>query len=126
MNEYVLHDDHALGYLQRELEMLLGGVGELAESAIGVRKSAGAGGGKASSDKKNQRLFEFLEEFEKLGELLGKFTEQRLLDQAFENCVEKSPALWRQGKGQQEEYETILRSNPEFKERYFRVLGETT
>lgn len=122
---YISGDDFTAGYLSRELEQLLGGVQELAESALSTRNKAGEAGSKASQFKRMQRLEAFFGEVTRLADLVGRMSEQVILDQAFMNAIELEPDLWKQGKGQQAEYETVLRSDDHFKSRYFAIMDRT-
>ncbi len=124
-NYYVLQDDYSAGYLMREIEVILGGAETVAEVAINARKSAGDAGRKASQSAKRNRLFMFLAEIEKLGDLVGRVSEKAILDQAFQNAIEQDQSLWRQGRGQQAEYETLLRSEPEYRVKYYQVFDQT-
>lgn len=125
-NYYVTQDDYSAGYLMREIEMILGGAESIAEKTLTARRSAGAAGGLASQSAKNSRLAMFMNEVENLGDLVGRISEQSIVDQAFQNAIERDPALWRQGRGQQAEYETVLRSDQEYCIRYFRIFHQTT
>ena len=125
LNYYILQDDYSAGYIMREIEMALGGIEAIAEKTLAARKSAGEAGRRASQTAKRTRLSCFMDEIEKLGDLVGRMAEQVILDQAFKNSVEQDAALWRQGRGQQAEYETALRSEPEYRTRYYRVFGRT-
>jgi len=126
LNYYILQDDYSAGYLMREIEVILGGAETVAEQALSARKSAGQGGSQASQSAKKKRLLMFMAEIENLGDLVGRIAEQAILDQAFQTAVAQDQMLWRQGSGQQAEYETVLRSEPEFHDRYYTVFGQTT
>lgn len=123
-NYFVVEDDHSAGYLQREIEMILGGAESLAEQVLNTRKKAGEAGRQASKSAKLRRLAMFLDEIEKLSELVGRISEGAIVDQAFQNAIENDQSLWRQGRGQQAEYETALRSEPEYQQRYFKVFNQ--
>tara|TARA_R110002072_G_scaffold1084_14_gene8987 strand:- start:4415 stop:5197 length:783 start_codon:yes stop_codon:yes gene_type:complete len=125
MNYYILQDDYSAGYLMREIEVILGGAETLAEQALSTRKSAGQAGRLASQSAKRKRLLMFMAAIENLGDLVGRMAEQAIVDQAFQNAIEQDQVLWRQGSGQQAEYETVLRSDPEYRARYQSVFSQT-
>jgi hypothetical protein len=52
-------------------------------------------------------------------------SERAILDQAFCNAIAVDQTLWKQGKGQQEQYEIELRSDAEFRKRYSRIFLRT-
>jgi hypothetical protein len=124
-NYYILKDDYSAGYLMRGIEMILGGAETVAEKVLAARKNAGDAGSKASQTAKNERLSRFMTEIEKLSDLVGRMAEKAILDQAFQNAITVDKSLWRQGRGQQAEYETVLRSEPEFRTRYYQVFNQT-
>ena len=124
-NYYISLDDYSVGYLVRRILDVLGGAEDLAVSALEARKSAGRAGGDSSSSKKTIRLTAFLQEIEALSDLVGRIGEKAILNQAFSNAIAADPVLWRQGRGQQEEYETILRSENGFMARYHAVFQKT-
>lgn len=124
-NYFVQHDNYSAGYFVRELEMMHGGAEQMAADAIKLRESAGRGGSRASRAAKGKRLNQFMFEIEALGDLFPRISEKAILDQAFINAIEAEPNVWKQGRGQQEQYETELRSDAEFRDRYFRIFNKT-
>jgi hypothetical protein len=125
VNYFVLEDDYSAGYLMREIEVILGGAVTVAEQVLSARKSAGQAGSQASQSAKRKRLLMFMAEIEKLDDLVGRMAEEVILGQAFQNAIEQDKVLWRQGRGQQAEYETVLRSEPEYRVRYYNVFDRT-
>lgn len=122
-NYFITEDDFSAGYLLRELEFIMGGAEEIATSAAKLRAKAGAAGGEASRSAKNRRLKAFMEEIENLGDLFPRISERGIVDQAFQNAIIRDGKLWRQGKRQQAEYETELRSDFDLRTRYFALFG---
>lgn len=121
-NYFIEQDDFSAGYLLRELEFLMGGAEEIATGVLGMRSKAGEAGSRASRNARMKRLELFMEEIERLGDLFPRIEESAILNQAFTNAVERDAVLWKQGKGQQADYEIALRSESGFKQRYFAIF----
>jgi hypothetical protein len=65
-------------------------------------------------------------ELEALGVYYPTIKEQTLVDEAFNNVVERDPKLWRQGRGQKEAYlSEHIRSVEPYKSRYYTIFGQT-
>ena len=89
-------------------------------------KNLGKLGGQKSSIAKNNRLNSFMDEIEKLGDLFHRVPEASIIDIAFNNAVKSNPNLWKQGKGQKDEYlEQHIRSEEPYKSRYYAIFGKT-
>ncbi|MGB0508130.1 MAG: hypothetical protein ACPGGK_18240 [Pikeienuella sp.] len=124
-NFFISHNDYAAGYYYRELQMVHGGAEQLASDAVELRTRAGEGGKRASQTAKQDRLDKFLAEIVALADLYPRISEQMIVDQAFKNAVKAEANLWKQGKGQQANYETELRSDPKYSDRYFMCFPTT-
>ncbi|MDJ0825301.1 MAG: hypothetical protein QNJ16_07350 [Rhodobacter sp.] len=122
---FIEYDDFSAGYLLRELQFLMGGAEEIASQTIETRSKAGKAGSHASRKARGRRIEAFMQAIEALSDLSPRMNERAILDQAFKNAVASDPALWRQGKGRKEEYETELRLNHDYRTRYFSVFGKT-
>lgn len=76
--------------------------------------------GKASNSKRAARVAAFWSEIEALAPPYPQISEDRLVDQAFENAVAKDLDLWRPGRGQKEAYlSEDIRSVEPYKARYY-------
>ncbi len=82
--------------------------------------------GEKSAASREKRIEAFMSEIEILGDIFPRVSEAVVVNQAFQNAVEKNRKLWRQGAGQMEEYlSQDLRSKEPFKARYFAIFGKT-
>lgn len=91
-----------------------------------VKRKRAEASGKLSNRKRAARVASFMAEIEALAHLYPMMSEQRIVDQAFENAVAKAPDLWRQGKGQKDAYlSDDIRSKEPFKSRYYAIFGKT-
>jgi hypothetical protein len=96
---------------------------EAAASQEGKRARAVASGRKSSAQR-TKRLDALMTELEALGVYYPKIKEQTLVDEAFNNAVERDPKLWRQGRGQKEAYlSEHIRSVEPYKSRYYAIFG---
>lgn len=126
---YITEDDFAAGYLWRDLETLVHGVETAAINSAEMRKRAGLAGSEKSAQARASRRSALIAEMEAVTlrnpdfAKLGADTVARL---AVESCVEKEPALWRQGKGQVSEYLGEIRrgeAGDEMKLRFETIFG---
>ena len=121
VGEFVANNSFDAGYASRELELLHGGVEDIAIRTMQTRKRAGVGGGKASSKKRLENLEIVIEEIEKLAGIVGQISEDRIVEQAFEIAKGRKPHFPKSRKTI-EEYGTALRSQEPFKSRYEAVF----
>jgi hypothetical protein len=89
------------------------------------RARTNASGAKSASSRE-KRIEAFMSEIEKLGDIFPRANEAAVVDQAFQNAVQKNRKLWRQGAGQKEEYLSHdLSSTDPYKTRYYAIFGKT-
>jgi hypothetical protein len=126
---YITGDDFAAGYLWRDLETLVHGVEAAAINSLEMRKKAGLAGSEKSAQAREARRSALMDEMECLTQRnpdFAKLRPEQVAELALDSCVEKAPALWRQGRGQVAEYLGELRrgeAGPELKARFEQVFG---
>ncbi len=126
-NHYVTEDDFLVGYLWREMTMLIEQE-PLAIKYSETRKSAGQGGGEASSTKKQMRLESLLSNLEELiaeNPALNEISDIAVAELAVKRAKALSPDLWSQGQGQLENYLTEIASKQPYKKRYDAIFHKT-
>jgi hypothetical protein len=113
--------DYDAGYASRELEMIFSGAEELAIQSVETRKAAGKGGADASRKRRFTNLESLMQEIERLAGAVDLFSEDRILDQAYEAVREREPNFPK-SKKTLDDYGTALRSEEPFKLRYEAVF----
>ena len=125
---YITNDDFSAGYLWRDLEVLVCGVEAAAQSLSDMRKKASDAGGKRSAKARELRRADLMDELERVAErnpeisALGPELVSRV---ALKNCISRNLSIWRQGKGQIEEYLGELRrgeAGPEMQSRFLALF----
>lgn len=85
-----------------------------------AQKHRTAASGKKSSDKRHRRIEAVLSAMEELcaeNPSIGRFGIKALTDLAIQDCVKADPSLWKQGKGQRDEYIDEMRSDLRYQSR---------
>lgn len=118
---FVTYDDFAAGYYTKEIEAIAGGTERAAIGSTELRKNAGKGGAKASRERKLANLELLMQEIEKLTGAYSLFSEDRIVEQAFETAREREPNFPK-SKKTLDDYGTALRSEEPFKSRYEAVF----
>ncbi|MCC1494065.1 hypothetical protein [Cognatishimia sp. F0-27] len=122
--EYCTEDKYTVGYSVRQLEAIYHGAEDLAQAAAENRRLAGLAGGANSKNKRMSRLEALMVEIERLEEIVPLISEERVLEQAWENLekaredVPKTPKT-------RFDYEVELRSDRRFSGRYRAVFKKT-
>ncbi|MCC5983935.1 MAG: hypothetical protein JJU42_06180 [Rhodobacteraceae bacterium] len=104
---HVLHNHFAAGYFWRDLEVLALGVEGEATKAIEMRQKAGGAGGKTSRNSREKRRSDLLDKIEALAAqnpAIVQFSEEAVAKVVLADCVRDNPNLWKQGKGQVNNY----------------------
>lgn len=86
-----------------------------------AQKHRTAASGKKSSDKRHRRIEAVLGAMEELcakNPSIGRFGIKALTDLAIQDCVKADPSLWKQGKGQRDEYIDEMRSDLRYQSRF--------
>jgi hypothetical protein len=126
---YISEDDFSAGYYWRDLEVLFYGVEAEATRAIETRRKAGAGGSKKSAQAREDRRSALMSAIENVAQENPAFVrlgEAGLARLALDDAVQANPTLWKQGKGQVEEYLGEIRrgeAGQDLKERYQALFG---
>lgn len=104
---YITQDEFAAGYLWRDLEMLIHGVESAAVTSMERAKRAGAAGSERSAQNRQKRQLALIAEMERFAARnpdMVKLGPDAVVSLVIEACAEKEPTLWRQGRGQVNEY----------------------
>lgn len=104
---YIEGNEYAAGYLLRDLEILVHGVEAEALKAQETRRRAGGAGGATSRTARAKRRTDLFAKMETLSEQNPAFVRlgaEQVAKLALEDCQHANPALWRQGKGQVNDY----------------------
>lgn len=131
-NWYIAQDDFAAGYLWRDLESAVSGVEKEAANAIAMRQKAGKGGRKASARARKERIISLLEGMEQSASRnpdVVSLGPSSLAALGLGQAIAAKPALWRQGRGQIQEYIGELRrgeAGEALRERYLALTSEKT
>lgn len=121
---YITGDEFSAGYLLRDLECLSMGVESEAAKAISMRKKAGAEGSKKSTQARERRRANLMDNMEAVAARnpdLSKLGPDVIAALALEICCEADPNLWSQGGGQIDEYLGEIRrgeAGPEMQDRF--------
>ncbi|MDB2369279.1 hypothetical protein N9V68_01680 [Octadecabacter sp.] len=121
LNYFVTYDDYAVGYLTKEILAIAGGTEDLVSASVKTRKRAGEAGGRDAQNKKRARLELFMSEIEKLADVVGLLSEERIISQAYDNAKKLRPDMPSTVKIRFD-YEVILRDQEPFKSRYEQVF----
>lgn len=106
-SRYINGDLFSAGYVWRELELLVDEVEVQAVRAIEMRKRAGAAGSQRSAMARNKRrrvLMEAMADIVARNPDIAKLGHKAVATLAVSDSASKNPTLWRQGKGQADEY----------------------
>lgn len=120
---FIAHNDYDAGFASRELLMLATGAEEEAQAALKRKTKAAKEGGRKSAIKRTERLEAFILELEAMAPMFPQISEERILDQAWENLCNKR-ADWPKTGIIRTEYEAELRSDDLFKHRYGAVFSK--
>lgn len=126
---YITEDDFSAGYHWRDLEVLVHGVEETAKRAIDRSKKAGQSGSKKSTQARNLRRASIMDSIEKVCQRNPDITnlgEEPVSRLALNEAIQTNASLWKQGKGQVQEYLGEIRrgeAGPDFQARYFALFG---
>jgi len=123
--DLIADSDYDAGYASKWLEVLFGGVERVALQSVEARRVAGEGGGRASRERRRANLELVMLEIEKLAQVVGLISEDRILAQAFESARELQPNMPKSSKTL-EDYGTALRSEEPYKKRYEAVFRKST
>jgi hypothetical protein len=125
---YITQDDFSAGYHWRDLEVLVDEVEETAAKVIETRKRAGESGSKKSAQAREARRNGLMGALEAVVERnldAMRLGQDSLVQLALETAEESDPYLWRQGKGQVQEYLGEIRrgeAGDAMKARYFALF----
>lgn len=104
---FVSQDDFSAGYLLRDLECLVHGVEAEAIKAIEMRRKAGQRGREASEKARKRRIESLLKGMEEISGRnpdIAALGPTSLAALGLGQAIDTDPDLWRQGRGQVEEY----------------------
>lgn len=115
--DFVSDYDFDIGYASRELEFLYSGAEKEALKSMARSNKAGESGGRSSTMRKKTNLEFLMNEIEALAGTVGLFSEERIIQQAWDTAQSKYPDMPK-SKTTKEDYETIIRSEEPFRARY--------
>lgn len=124
-HQYVSGDEFAAGYYWRDLEFAAAGVEAEAVKALETRKKAGEKGREASSKARTRRIASLLTGIETTARRNPDIVKlpKALVALGLEEATKADPKLWKQGRGQIDEYLGEMRRGEAGKEVQARYLA---
>lgn len=130
-HHYITGDDFSAGYHWRDLEIMVHKVEVQALKIIETRARAGQSGSRKSAQARGKRraaLFAMIETLSLRNPDMVKFlSADAAAKLAVEECSKENPGIWRQGKGQANEYLDEIRrgeAGPDLQKRYREIFGD--